>query len=242
MAARQLKARTNYRGGQVVTAPDLASARQIVPAADASKQLVPPLLRPGDSANYAAGTGSEEPGAMEQPISLPIGVRLMPLTTHSDSRGDLTEIIRNEWCETPPPEQWTVTRTGPNVMRGVHVHTRNWDYACVVKGEMIVGLHDLRSKQPTVSSALLRLSGARLQALVIPPGVAHGFYAPGDSTLVLGASICSDGSDDRACSWNSPELGLDWPCTAPELSARDRDAGSYAALKTALHAAVAVHP
>ena len=179
---------------------------------------------------------------MEQPTSLPIGVRLMPLKTHSDSRGDLTEIIRNDWNETPPPVQWTVTRTGPNIMRGVHVHPRSWGYACVVVGEMFVGLHDLRSKQPAVSSALVRLTGERLQALVIPPGVAHGFYAPGDSTLVLGASIYPDGSDDRACSWNSPELGLDWPCTAPELSARDRDAGSYATLKTALHAAAAVQP
>ena len=210
-------------------------------ATPASSWCTLPLLRPEDSAKYA-GTESEEPGAMEQPISLPSGVKLLPLTTHSDSRGDLTEIIRNEWYETPPPVQWTVTRTGPNVMRGVHVHPRNWDYACVVAGEMIVGLHDLRSDQPAVSSALLRLSGARLQALVIPPGVAHGFYAPGDSTLVLGASIYADESDDQACSWNSPELGLDWPCTAPELSARDRDAGSYAALKTALHAAAAVHP
>jgi dTDP-4-dehydrorhamnose 3,5-epimerase len=200
------------------------------------------LIRLEDSAKHAAGTETEEPGVMEQPISLPIGVRLMPLTTHSDSRGDLTEIIRNEWHGTPLPVQWIVIRTGPNTMRGVHLHASKWDYACVVAGEMIVGLHDLRSKQPAGSAALLHLSGARLQALVIPPGVAHGFYAPGDSTLVLGASTYSDGSDDRACRWDSPELGLDWPCTAPELSARDRDAGSYAALKTALHAVAAVHP
>jgi dTDP-4-dehydrorhamnose 3,5-epimerase len=200
------------------------------------------LIRLEDSAKHAAGTESEEPDAMEQSISLPIGVRLMPLTTHSDGRGDLTEIVRSEWHETPLPVQWIVIRTGPNIMRGVHVHMGKWDYACVVAGEMIVGLHDLRLKQPAVSTALLRLSGARLQALVIPPGVARGFYAPGDSTLVLGASTYSDDSDERACRWDSPELGLDWPCTAPELSARDRDAGSYAALKTALHAAAAVHP
>jgi dTDP-4-dehydrorhamnose 3,5-epimerase len=223
----------------------LAGAWQIVPGTDGncSQQLVhiPPLLRLEDSAKHAAGTESEEPGAMEQPISLPIGVRLMPLTTHSDSRGDLTEIIRNEWHETPLPVQWLVIRSGSNTMRGVHIHTGKWAYACVIAGDMIVGLHDLRSMQSAASSALLRLSGARLQALVIPPGIAHGFYSPGDSALVLGASTYSNGSDDRACRWDSPELGLDWPCAAPELSARDCDAGSYAALKTALHTAAAIH-
>jgi dTDP-4-dehydrorhamnose 3,5-epimerase len=179
---------------------------------------------------------------MEQPIPLPIGVRLMPLTTHSDSRGDLTEIIRNEWHESPPPVQWLVTRSGPNIMRGVHVHLRNWDYACVVAGEIIVGLHDLRATRPAVPSALVRLSGARLQALIIPPGIAHGLFSPGESTLLLGASIYYDGTDDRACRWDSPELGLDWPCTAPELSARDRDAGTYSALRTALQTAATIHP
>jgi len=178
---------------------------------------------------------------MERPTSLPIGVTVMPLTTHSDSRGDLTEIIRKEWHESPAPVQWIVTRTGSNIMRGVHVHLRNWDYACVVAGEMIVGLHDLRPRQPAVS-ALLHLTGARLQMLVIPPGVAHGFYSPADSTLVLGSSIYYDGGGDRGCRWDAPELGLDWPCTAPQLSARDRDAGSYVALKTALEAGAAVRP
>src|SRR5215510_8118096 len=115
-------------------------------------------------------------GPMEQPVRLPIGVRLMHLTTHADHRGELTEIIRSEWHESPPPVQWTVTRTGPNAMLGVHVHAQSWNYACVVGGELIVGLHDMRSKRPAIPSSLLRLSGACLAGLVIPPGVAHGFY------------------------------------------------------------------
>ena len=171
---------------------------------------------------------------MEQPVPLPTGVRLMPLTTHSDSRGDLTEIFRNEWHESPPSVHWLISRSGPNVLRGVHVHLYHWDYLCVIGGEMMVGLHDMRPEPSAVASAMLRLNGTRLQLLAIPPGVAHGFYTPSQSAVVVGASRSYDATDHRACRWDSPELGLDWPCAVPKLSARDRDAGTYAELKSAL--------
>jgi dTDP-4-dehydrorhamnose 3,5-epimerase len=168
---------------------------------------------------------------MTQPTPIPFDVRLIPLTTHSDQRGDLTEIFRSEWHDSPAPVQWIVSRSRANVLRGVHVHARNWDYVCVIEGDLIIGLHDLRTGRPTVPSAMVRLSGAQLQILVIPPGVAHGFYSPGPCTMVLGASSYYDPADHKGCRWDSPDLGLDWPCEAPELSARDRDAISYADLK-----------
>lgn len=173
---------------------------------------------------------------MERPTLLPAGVKLMSLTTHSDARGDLTEILRNEWHGSPPPARWIAVRAAPNTLRGVHVRRRGWRYACVVAGEMWAGLHDLRAERPAAWSVLFRLTGARLQALVIPPGVAHGFYATEGATLVLGASA-GDDSDEGACRWDAPELGLDWPCAAPQLSAGDCDAGSYARLRSAFGAA-----
>jgi dTDP-4-dehydrorhamnose 3,5-epimerase len=164
----------------------------------------------------------------EQDTILPIGVTLTSLTTHPDERGELTEIFRNEWHHSPLPLQWIVSRSAANTLRGVHVHAHHWDYFCVVAGEIVVGLHDLRPAAPTVGrSAMLRLNGAQLQMLVIPAGVAHGFYSPGDSMHVIGTSRYYDPTDHQGCRWNSPELALDWPCTTPALSAQDRAAGSY---------------
>ncbi len=160
----------------------------------------------------------------------------MTLATHPDTRGDLTEVFRNEWHNSPLPVQWSASRSEANVLRGVHAHARGWDYACVIAGEMLAGLHDLRTRAPEVRSALVRLSAARLQVLVIPAGVAHGFYASSASTLLLGASAYFDPANRRGCRWNCPELGLDWPCTAPELSPEDREAGNYAELRAAFPA------
>jgi dTDP-4-dehydrorhamnose 3,5-epimerase len=165
--------------------------------------------------------------------ALPDGVRVMPLTMHPDNRGDLTEIYRNEWHDTPLPVQWMVSRTKANVLRGVHAHARHWDYYCVAEGEIIVGVHDLRpAAVATRQSAMRRLTSRRLEMLVIPAGVAHGLYSPGDSLLIVGTSTYYNPADDGGCRWDAPELNLDWPCSTPELSARDREAGSYAELRT----------
>ena len=171
--------------------------------------------------------------------NLPSGVNLTSLKTHSDSRGDLTEIFRNEWQDSHEPVQWLVSRTEANALRGVHVHARHWDYYCVVAGELIIGLHDLRPTASTPQSAMLRLSAAQLQLAAIPTGVAHGLYSPSSSMFMVATSEYYDPADDLACRWDAPELAMDWPCTAPVLSIRDRDAGGYAAFKAAFLADLA---
>ena len=176
-------------------------------------------------------------------VNLPAGVGLTPLTTYPDNRGDLTEIFRNEWHGSPLPVQWMISRNAPNVLRGVHVHAFHWDYSCVIAGEVFVGLHDLRPEGPADRrSTMLHLTGGRLQMLAIPPGVAHGFYSPVESVHLTGTSRYYDPVDHRGCRWDSPELGLDWPCREPEMSARDRAAGSYAELRAAFLARARAAP
>ena len=172
-----------------------------------------------------------------QSTALPHGVALMPLKSHADHRGDLTEVFRNEWHSSPLPAEWIVGRAQANTLRGVHVRRHAWAYACAIAGEVVVGLHDLRPHPTAVRSVMFRLSSAALHLLVIPSGVAYGFYSPQGATLILGTSESSNSSDQIACRWDSPELDLDWPCASPELSAEDRMAGNYAAARATVLAA-----
>jgi len=144
----------------------------------------------------------------DQSQLLPPGVSTITLTRHSDRRGDITEIFRNEWLDTPSPVQWLVSRNEANSLRGVHVHAWHWDYYFVVAGELIVALHDLRPLAPRLSS-MLRLNGDRSQLVAVPPGVAHGLYAPGGAVFLVGTSKYYNPDDDRGCRWNAPELGFD---------------------------------
>lgn len=172
--------------------------------------------------------------AIEQP-TLPADVRLIQLKSHPDHRGELTEVFRNEWHRSPLPVQWLVCESAANALRGIHAHERHWNYLCALGGELLVGLHDLRPETPAARrSVMLRLGGGHLQMLVIPPGVAHGVYSPADSVALLGSSGHDDSPGHHRCRWDSPELGLQWPCTTPDLSAVDRGAGTYGALRQAV--------
>ena len=58
--------------------------------------------------------------------------------------------------------------------------------------------------------------------LYIPPGVAHGFAALTDVTLVYLLDRYFDGSDEYGVAWDDPEIAADWGIMNPVLSARDR--------------------
>jgi dTDP-4-dehydrorhamnose 3,5-epimerase len=113
----------------------------------------------------------------------------------------------------------------------MHVHLRHTDYLVLVDGAMFLGLCDLRAHSPTFQArASIRLSDERLQAIEIPPGVAHGFYFSERSVLLYGTSHFYDPSDELGCRWDDPPLAIAWPAADPVVSPRDRELGSFADL------------
>jgi len=66
------------------------------------------------------------------------------------------------------------------------------------------------------------------QAVHIPIGVAHGFYAPSETLMSYLVSGYYDGSDELGVRWNDPELEIDWPVADPIVSDRDQTAPKWA--------------
>lgn len=166
-----------------------------------------------------------------RPLTVPLGVRVLPLQAHFDQRGRFTEIYRDEWLLGPRPVQWSMVRSAANVLRGVHVHARHVDYLTMAYGELVLGLRDLRALSPSHGlSVLLTLSAEDPHLVVIPVGVAHGFYFPKPACHIYSVTTAFDGSDEFGCRWDDPGLELSWPCSAPLLSERDRAAGPLAEL------------
>ena len=60
--------------------------------------------------------------------------------------------------------------------------------------------------------------------MIVPRGVAHGFYFYEQSTLVVGSTGYDDPEDHLPCHYADPELGIDWPAEPEVLSELDRDA------------------
>jgi dTDP-4-dehydrorhamnose 3,5-epimerase len=76
-----------------------------------------------------------------------------------------------------------------------------------------------------------RLVEAAPAALVIPVGVAHGFYFHEPSIHVYAVSHEFDPLDELGCRWDDPDLDIAWPCTKPRISVRDRNLGSLRELR-----------
>ncbi len=158
-------------------------------------------------------------------LMLPAGTVVRSLVAHADERGSFMEIFRVEWGAGIVPIQWNAVRSDAGVLRGVHVHLRHDDYLTVPFGRAAVGVRDLRRGSPTEGlAAVVELGADRPGALVIPHGVAHGFYFHEPSLHVYAVTEYWDPSDELACHWADPDLQIPWPAQSARLS--DRDAKS----------------
>ena len=62
-------------------------------------------------------------------------------------------------------------------------------------------------------------------------GFAHGFCVVSESADVLyKASNVYNAATECSLAWNDPSVGVAWPTTQPNLSARDQQAESFASL------------
>jgi len=171
---------------------------------------------------------------------LPAGVDLIPLTPHADDRGVFTELFRESWRLDVALSQWNAVRSEANVLRGVHAHVRHDDYLTLVVGRATIGLHDLRAGSETEGLGVaVELDATAPAALVIPTGVAHGFYFHEPSLHVYAVSHEFDPADELGCRWDDPALAIDWPCREPLISARDQALGPLSDLRAAWHGAPA---
>jgi len=112
------------------------------------------------------------------------GVIVRSLQTHSDDRGSLMELYRND--ELPPenrPVMAYLSRTLPGATRGPHEHAEQSDYFVFLgPGEFTVYLWDARADSPSHGRRMkLVLDASNMQGVIIPPGVVHAYQNTGDS-------------------------------------------------------------
>jgi dTDP-4-dehydrorhamnose 3,5-epimerase len=158
---------------------------------------------------------------------LPAGTSFVPLTAHADERGAFTELYRLEWGTGVAPIQWNAVSSEAGVLRGVHVHLRHDDYLTVPLGHAAVGLRDLRRGSPTEGLAtVVELSAQAPGALVIPHGIAHGFYFREPSLHVYAVTEYWDPADELSCHWADPDLEIPWRVQTAKVSQRDAQSQS----------------
>lgn len=122
--------------------------------------------------------------------------------------------------------QDNLSRSAHGILRGLHLQHPNdqGKLVYVLEGEVFDVAVDVRVGSPNFG----KWTGALLSAddhrqLWIPPGFAHGFCVT--SKTALFAYKCTapySVTDEVGVVWNDPAIGIAWPVTEPQLSAKDK--------------------
>jgi dTDP-4-dehydrorhamnose 3,5-epimerase len=121
--------------------------------------------------------------------------------------------------------QGNVSRSRRGVLRGLHYQ---WPgpqgkYVSVIEGEVWDVAVDIRRGSPTYGRwTAVVLSAENKRHFWIPEGFAHGFVALSEQAVFT--YLCTatyDPKADAAVRWDDPALAIDWPVSAPDLSAKD---------------------
>lgn len=114
-------------------------------------------------------------------------------------------------------------------LRGLHLQSHPHGETKLVRcitGEVFDVAADLRADSPTFGQHHAeKLSAANGMALLIPPGVAHGFMTlVDDTTLWYQMSVPYNADVATGVRWDDDDLGILWPGTESlKISERDRD-------------------
>jgi dTDP-4-dehydrorhamnose 3,5-epimerase len=133
------------------------------------------------------------------------------------------------------------SRSHRGTIRGMHFQTTPGQAKLVrvVVGAIYDVAVDIRPESPTFGQwAGVSLDAENHTQLFIPVGFAHGFCVTSNvAEVVYKVSSLYDGKTEAGFRFDDPEIGIVWPTEAPQVSARDREAQSFAALRQSLHAA-----
>lgn len=165
------------------------------------------------------------------PSSLPGCVLLEPVV-FGDSRGFFFETWNAErYAEQGLPGsfvQSNVSSSSKGVLRGLHYQwpRPQGKLVTVLEGEVYDVAVDIRRGSPTFGrwEAFILSAGNRRQ-LWIPPGFAHGFAVLSEHALFN--YLCTDvyvKEADAGIRWNDADIAVDWPISAPLVSAKDEHA------------------
>lgn len=162
------------------------------------------------------------------PQALPEVVLIDPLV-HRDHRGFFLESYNLRVYSRAGIQaqfvQDNLSRSTQGILRGLHAQLKNpqGKLVRVLEGEIFDVAVDIRVGSPTFGQWVgVLLTASSFQQLYIPPGFAHGFCVrTPHAQVAYKVTTYYDPTDELAIAWNDPDLGIDWGCVDPTVSARD---------------------
>jgi dTDP-4-dehydrorhamnose 3,5-epimerase len=163
------------------------------------------------------------------------GLLIVRWDTHGDDRGFFrqtyqTSELAAELGVAPTFRQGNHSRSGPGVLRGFHAEP--WDkLVYVVRGRAFCAVADIRPGSATFGEVATFVlgdpaseggrSGERIR-LYLAEGLANSFLTLEDTDYLYDVTDeFRPGLPKPSVAWDDPDLAVDWPISAPVLSAAD---------------------
>lgn len=157
------------------------------------------------------------------------GVLRTPLPRFGDERGWLLKVFQRSALRDAGGDggvgEVFLSCSARGTIRGLHFQVPPHEHAKTVvclEGAILDVVVDLRRGSPTEGAvACFGLDAAEPAQLHMPVGVAHGFQALADDTVVAYLVSSEHAPDhDRGIRWDS--VGVDWPLPPTHISPRDQ--------------------
>jgi dTDP-4-dehydrorhamnose 3,5-epimerase len=168
-------------------------------------------------------------GPLDPDVAIPALV-YTPLPLHTDERGWLVKVFQASQVAgaggEPEVREVFLTSSSQGTIRGLHFQVPPEDQAktvACVRGAVLDVVVDLRVGSPTEGrAACFRLDGAAPGRLHVPRGLAHGYQALTDGTVVVYITSSEYAPDeDGGVRWDS--VDVHWPLPLGNISPRDRE-------------------
>ncbi|MFI1518025.1 dTDP-4-dehydrorhamnose 3,5-epimerase [Kitasatospora cineracea] len=170
-------------------------------------------------------------------LSIPGAFEVTP-QQHGDPRGLFMEWYRFDKLSEVVGHplrlaQGNLSVSAKDVVRGIHfadVPPGQAKYVSCVRGAVLDVVVDLRVGSPAFGRwEFVRLDEDDRRSVYIPEGLGHGFCAlTDDATLSYVCSETYNPTGEHGIHPLDPDLGIEWPTDAPQLSAKDEQAPTLA--------------
>ena len=155
------------------------------------------------------------------------GLKIIIGKIYYDSRGFFREIYKKKILKSHRPIFWCTSKSKKNVLRGLHLQTRNTQekFVSVINGKILDVVVDVRSKSKTFGKHFkIILSDKNAKSLLIPAGFAHGFCGLEKENLVFyGCTNYRSKKNEIGILWKDKNLDIKWPLTNAIVSKKDQN-------------------
>ena len=141
------------------------------------------------------------------------GVEIKELVSHKGETGYFCEIIRSSDKFFEEFGQLSFSFVYHGAAKAWHLHKKQTDWMCTLKGDMKLVLYDTRKDSKTYGNLMEILMGETngYKVVKIPPGIAHGYKViNGPMYIVYTMNIEYDPDDELRIPHDDKKIGYDW--------------------------------